>query len=250
MLSIENLKLLSNLGAAALTFRLYGDHTLSKIFALVRPSNCVFWNAGMDIAQNLSPPQRLAVAYARRDLREAFSLLLEFDNRLMAIAAKGQESLIKQLRLAWWREQLEKDVDVRPKGEPLLAKLSVCKDPQGLVSALHSLVDAWELIVSADGDVESPAIVAANKVRADVVFGSYAHWVTDNRISTEAFDRAGQSWASGSLGLPAHSKEVTILPGLKPLNLLWLAHAHDRSTSGLARFWIFVRMSWHGLTGM
>lgn len=204
----------------------------------------------MDIAQDLSPPQRLAVTYARRDQREAFSLLLEFDNRLMAIAAKGQETLIKQLRLAWWREQLEKDQNDWPKGEPLLARLSACENPEGLVSALQSLVDAWELIVAADGDVESPAIVAANKARADVVFGSYAHWVADNRISTEALRAAGECWAIGSLGLSVAAKDVKLLPGLKPLNLLQIANAADSNANGLARFRIFVRMSWHGLTGL
>ncbi|RDV06816.1 hypothetical protein DXH95_05285 [Sphingorhabdus pulchriflava] len=203
----------------------------------------------MDIAQNLSPPQRLAVAYARRDLREALSLLLEFDNRLMALASKGQESLIMQLRLAWWREQLEKNSDTRPIGEPLLARLSACENPEGLVPGMQSLVDAWELIVSADGDAESPAIVAANKARADVVFGSYAFWSTGDRISTEAFDTAGDCWARGSLGLPAYAGKAEILPGLKPLNLLWLAYTSDRNATGLAGFRIFVRMGLHALTG-
>ena len=85
----------------------------------------------MDAEQNLSPPQLMAIAYAKRELREAFSLLLEFDNRLMAIAAKGQETLIKQLRLAWWREQLAKDHNDRPKGEPLLARLATCTPHTG-----------------------------------------------------------------------------------------------------------------------
>ena len=140
----------------------------------------------MDAERNLSPPQRLAVAYARRELREAFSLLLEFDNRLMALAAKGQESLIKQLRLAWWREQLDKDRDIRPLGEPLLARLSAIENSEGLVSALRSLVDAWEQIVSAEGDPESPEIAAANLTRTDAIFGNYAHWATDSCNSPEA----------------------------------------------------------------
>ncbi len=204
----------------------------------------------MDVEPNLSPPQRLAVAYARRDLREAFSLLLEFDNRLMAIAAKGQETLIKQLRLAWWREQIGKDRDVRPTGEPLLARLSACENPERLVSALQSLVDAWEQIVSAEGDTESPAIIAANKARADVVFGSYVHWVADNHISLDAVRAAGECWARGGLGLSVLAKDVKLLPGLKPLNLLQIAYAADSNANGLVRFRIFVRMSWHGLTGM
>lgn len=204
----------------------------------------------MDAEQNLSPPQRLAVAYARRDLREAFSLLLEFDNRLMAIAAKGQETLIKQLRFAWWREQLEKDRDARPTGEPLLARLSACENLEGLVSALQSLVDAWEQIVSAEGDPESPEIAAANQTRADAIFGNYAHWATDSCNSPEAVRVAGECWARGSLGLFVSAKDAKLLSGLKPLNLLRIAYSADGNANGLARFRIFLRMSWHGLTGM
>jgi phytoene synthase len=192
----------------------------------------------------------LAVAYARRDLREALSLLLEFDNRLMALVVKGQETLIQQLRLAWWREQLEKSNNARPIGEPLLGRLSACEHLDDLGPAMQSLVDAWELIVSADGDAESPAIVAANKVRVDAVFGSYAFWVTGKPISVKAFDTAGECWARGSLGLPAYAGKAEILPGLKPLNLLWLAYASDRNASGIAGFRIFVRMGWHALTGL
>lgn len=204
----------------------------------------------MDAKQNLSPPQRLAVAYARRDLREAFSLLLEFDNRLMAIAAKGQETLIKQLRLAWWRKQFGKDRDVRPTGEPLLARLSACGNPERLVSALQSLVDAWEQIVSAEGGRESPEIAAANQTRADAIFGNYAHWATDSCNSPEAVRVAGERWARGSLGLLMPDNDAKLLPGLKPLNLLQLAYAVDGNANGLARFRIFLRMGWHGLTGM
>jgi 15-cis-phytoene synthase len=205
---------------------------------------------GMDVEPNLSPPQRLAVAYARRDLREVFSLLLEFDNRLMAIAAKGQETLIKQLRLAWWREQIGKGRDVRPTGEPLLARLSACENPERLVSALQSLVDAWERIVSAEGDRESPEVAAANQTRAVAIFGNYAHWATDSCNSPEAVRVAGERWARGSLGLLMPDNDAKRLPGLKPLNLLQLAYAVDGNANGLARFRIFIRMSWHGLTGM
>ncbi|MGC1469811.1 MAG: hypothetical protein WA793_10555 [Sphingorhabdus sp.] len=204
----------------------------------------------MDAKRNLSPPQRLAVAYAQRDLREAFSLLLEFDNRLMAIAAKGQESLIKQLRLAWWRDQLKKDYIDRPKGEPLLAQLAICDHSLALVAAFQSLVDAWEQIVAVEGDIESPAILVANKARGDAIFGSYAIWASGGRISTEAVRAAGEFWARGSLGLLVLATDLKLLPGLKPLNLLQLAYAVDGKANGHARFRIFLRMSWHGLTGM
>ncbi|MBK6706160.1 MAG: hypothetical protein IPG54_01205 [Sphingomonadales bacterium] len=202
----------------------------------------------MDADQPLTPPQLMAAAYAKPELQEALSLLLEFDNRLMAIAAKGQEPLIKQLRLAWWREQLEKERDAYPRGEPLLARVGGSGDGLKLVPALRLLVDAWDQIISSEGDMRSAAIGTANQLRVDAVFGSYANWV-GSCIPTDAIRAAGDIWARGSIGLSASAERVKLLPGLKPLNLLCLAYAVDRDASGFARFRRFMRMGWHGLTG-
>ena len=196
---------------------------------------------------DLSPPQRMAVAYARPDLRGALGLLLELDNRLMAVAAKGQEPLIKQLRLAWWREQLAKDATDRPKGEPLLAMIPECEHQSGLVAALQSLVDAWDAIIVADGDVDSA--MRANRTRVEAVFGSYAKWA-GSQIPQQPIREVGEIWAKGSMGIAVSPKQVKILSGLKPLNLLCLAYSLDQNASGAARFRRFLRMNWHALTGL
>ena len=203
----------------------------------------------MEPAHNLAPPQRMAVAYARRDLREALSVLLEFDNRLMEVASKGQESLLKQMRLAWWREQIGKDHDVRPKGEPLLARLGNIEESLGLAPALQSLVDAWAQLVSADGDPDDPEAVSANQHRANAVFGSYASWMK-SPVPADTVQIAGEYWAKGSIGFPPGSEMPKLLPGLKPLNLLYLAYASENDEGRPVRVRRFARISWHALTGL
>ena len=47
----------------------------------------------------LSPPLRLAIAYARADLRSAFALLLRFDERLSDIVGRVKEPMFAQMKI-------------------------------------------------------------------------------------------------------------------------------------------------------
>ena len=203
----------------------------------------------MEPVRNLTPPQRMAVAYARQDLREALSMLLEFDNRLMEVASKGQESLLKQMRLAWWREQIGKDRDTRARGEPFLARFGNLDESLGLAPALQSLVDAWEQLILADGDNSDPEAASANQIRANAVFGTYASW-TESPIDAGAVQAVGEYWAKGSIGFPIGSETPKLLSGLKPLNLLFLACATGKEDGRVKRIRQFARISWHALTGL
>lgn len=202
----------------------------------------------MPAEPDLTPPQRMAIAYARRDLRQGLSILLEFDNRLLAIAAKGHEPVLKQLRLAWWREQLEK-TDAAPRGEPLLARITANRELPGLLAALQKLIEAFEHIIAADGDRDSPALKQAITLRSAAVFGSYACWV---RAPVEAgrVHLAGERWARRSLGLPVAGRLALLPAGLKPLNLLNLADALDSDASLTDRLLKYLRISAHALTGI
>ena len=74
-----------------------------------RDFNLDFWRfsvcmcaMNLDLEQ-LTPPKRLALAYARRPEKEALALLLLFDVSLGHIVQRSNEPLIGQMRLAWWR---------------------------------------------------------------------------------------------------------------------------------------------------
>lgn len=202
----------------------------------------------MPAETNLTPPQRMAVAYACREWRQGLSILLELDNRLLAIAAKGHEPVLKQLRLAWWREQLEK-ADAVPRGEPLLARIAASHELPGLVASLQKLVEAFEHVVAAEGDRNSPALTQAIELRGAAIFGSYARWM-HAPVDAETVRLAGEQWARHSLGLSVTERPVMLPAALKPLNLLGLAYALDGDANLVERLRKYLRMSWHALTGI
>lgn len=204
----------------------------------------------MDTEHLLSPPQSLAVAYAPPGQRRELALLLAFDNRLKGIAANGRELLLQQLRLAWWREQLDKPVEARPRGEPLLAQLAECERADMLVQSMQRLIDAWELLV-ASGEAGKPQdLTEANRMRADMVFAGYARRASSSEAIIAQAQQAGLQWAQASLGLASlNDLPPPPLPGLKPLNLLLMAAVIDAGQGGRSRFWKFVRLYWHALTG-
>jgi phytoene synthase len=194
----------------------------------------------------LSPPHQLAVAYARSDLRAAWSLLLEFDNRMMAIAFKGQEPVLKQMRLAWWREQLAKSVADRPKGEPLLARLSRMPNAGQVEIAAATLIDAWEELITDDGD-SGAGLQKCADLRADAIFASYAGWVGSN--VTAATD-AGRAWALADLGGSPQLPRKKLSGQLKPLNLLLFVAAVEQSDGRFARLHTIIKLYFHALTGL
>lgn len=123
---------------------------------------------------DLLPPSRLAIVYARGDLRDAFALLLLLDERLAGVVSRSTEPLIAQMKLAWWRESLLAAPEKRPKGEPIFEQLREIglSDP---VPALQKLVDAWGMLLAED-EWTAPIVHEFAAARSDAVFGSYAEW--------------------------------------------------------------------------
>ncbi len=152
----------------------------------------------------LTPPERLAVAYAPRALRPAWTGLLALDRRLADAARAGREPIMIQLRLAWWRDRLAEPAAARPRGEPLLAALVAWDDER---AALGALVDGWEAqIVGEDGGV---ALDLA-RVGAIVALARMA-----GIAQTPALTAAATDWAHG------HGLDPASLPrALRPLVLL------------------------------
>jgi 15-cis-phytoene synthase len=195
----------------------------------------------------LSPPQQLAVAYAREDVRHAWGLLLAFDNRLVEIAAKGQEQVLKQLRFAWWREQVSKDADARPKGEPILMQLGLLEPYHDIAARMVKLIDGWEAAISI-GDADAAAQSAsAARLRSEAIFGAYASWTGADADRQSSAIEAGLTWASAPfvpVVMPA------LLPGMKPLNLLLLSAVAEQQRRRGARILSASRLYLHALTGL
>lgn len=94
-------------------------------------------------ADALPPSQRLALAYAPAGSRARTLALFTLDARLGQILRGRREPLGAQLRLAWWREMLERPAGQWPAGEPVLDALRTWREP----AALAALPSGWEALL-------------------------------------------------------------------------------------------------------
>jgi phytoene synthase len=96
----------------------------------------------------LSPEAELALAWTPPMLRAALTTALQLDRRLARIAARTTETMLGQMRLAWWRDALSKPVGERPRGDVVLDGLG--EHWAGREAALIAMVDGWEVLVTAE----------------------------------------------------------------------------------------------------
>ena len=206
----------------------------------------------------LTPPKRLAVAYAGDDSRAFLQLLLSFDARLGSIVERSSDALVSQMRMAWWRDVISKDAHARPIGEPLLAEIGLLEAHRfggRFIGALIAIIDAWDLLLATDP--WNDAILSEHaKLRASAVFGFMTEVI--GQTGDEALHVFGQQWAlyelSNSIGvdiigtLAALNADAVRLPrSLRCLSLLHLAA--QRQFIGAGRL-DGLRLAWHGLTGL
>jgi phytoene synthase len=179
-----------------------------------------------DTASELSPPARLAIAYAPRDLRSAFALLLQVDQRFAEILRNAREPMIAQIKMAWWREALSSSAAARPKGEPLLQALNQVCDRIPL-RAFEALASAWEHLLGSER-FSQEALDAHAELRAEAIFLTYARWID----TVQDVRPIGRIWALEALRI-AFPERVTDchvpsvpLPkarALRPLSILTMS---------------------------
>lgn len=103
----------------------------------------------VDAADPLPPEADLALAWSGQKVRAPLSMVLQLDRRLARIVGRTHEPMLGQMRLAWWREALGKPLSARPRGDAVLDGIGL--HWQGHEAALIAMVDAWELLVTAEG---------------------------------------------------------------------------------------------------
>src|SRR3546814_3923807 len=94
------------------------------------------------VQENLADEQRVALAYMQGVAREMLAGAFAFDRRLGRIVSHAGETLLAQMRLAWWRDNLSKPVSGRPAGDDVLDVLG--RRWQGHEGALLQQIDGWE----------------------------------------------------------------------------------------------------------
>lgn len=142
---------------------------------------------------SLADPERaLASAYAPPSLRVHLIALFALDERLGAIVAATTEPTIGLIRLAWWREALEKlDRDGAP-AEPLLFALV----GSGIAGAdMAAIEDGWAALL--DGEPNARAIARHGHARGRALFAAAAALLG---ARDDGLADAGAGWALADLG--------------------------------------------------
>lgn len=195
---------------------------------------------------------RLALLLPRTS-RERAGLLWQLETRLFALVVTRREALLAQVKLAWWREQLERlvnDAGAVPRGEPLLTQLGAAWPDK---AALTALPDAYEAAMLAED--EASAIAAGHAlglVMADASAGFAPGAATLRRWGLV---RAGQMAADRALA-EALWHEAALLdqqeaPGAgsadRALRALerWAGLVARRAgaTGGRAEAWLMLRLA-------
>ncbi|HWH18875.1 MAG TPA: squalene/phytoene synthase family protein [Allosphingosinicella sp.] len=145
----------------------------------------------------LDPDRTLALSYVPAERREAVFSLWRLDVALGAVVSGGREPMISRIKLAWWREALEK-LDTAPApAEPALQALAAHVLPRGICGAeLAAMEEGWAALLAEEAlsDVELQTYAAA---RGGTLFGLSARLLGSE--ADRAHLQAGEGWALADL---------------------------------------------------
>ena len=145
--------------------------------------------------QDLAEEVQLALAYASPADRPLFRSMFELDRRLAGVVATSSETVIGQMRLAWWRDLLAKPASERPLGEPLVISISDAWDEQA--AELTELVDGWEALLVAEA-LDHDALDHFCEGRASA-WSAAVRGLGFAETEQEEARRAGYRWALADL---------------------------------------------------
>lgn len=175
---------------------------------------------------------RIALSYCASGQRGALGAALALDRRLSQLVARSSEPMLGQMRLAWWREVLQKAPAIRPQGDAVLDAISQFWDTQ--VAALVALVDGWEYLLRPEPlDEAAASVFAQGRAAALVAACDYASqpsgpastagrvWALADLAAkvTDPAERAmlvalGRSEAAKRARLPAQARAIAVLGAL------------------------------------
>jgi phytoene synthase len=146
---------------------------------------------------DLDPDRTLALSYVSARHRPAVDALWRLDAALGAVVSAGREPLISQIKLAWWRDSLDKLDRERAPAEPALEAAARDILPRGVTGAeLSAMEEAWTVLLTPDAlsrdDLDSYA-----RSRGGLVFSLSARLL--GGTADPAVAKAGESWALADL---------------------------------------------------
>lgn len=188
---------------------------------------------------NLDPDRILALGYVPANRRAAVGALWRLDAALGAALAGGREPLIARIKLAWWREALERlDREPAP-AEPVLQEVAAHLLPALRGGELAAMEAGWAALPSAEtlGREELDAYAHG---RGGLLFRYTARLLGGEAAGLE---NAGEAWALIDLARHCAEREDSDValaaarrrpmpgywpPRLRPLGMLAVLAARDR----------------------
>jgi 15-cis-phytoene synthase len=141
------------------------------------------------------PHHQIALAYAPARLRQDFKTLLGLDQALGNALRATREAALSQIRLAWWRDQLDRCDGV----DPLLIALKTLMSRYDVKPAdLAKLADGWEIIVG-DQSLSDQQLSAYGAQRGGGMF-SIAGQIAGYQDAVH-LTRIGAGWALADFAL-------------------------------------------------
>lgn len=178
----------------------------------------------------LDPDRTIALAYAPADRREALRAFLLLDATFGAVLAGGREAGIKAIKLAWWREALERLDTDPPPPEPVLQALAAHVLPIVSGAKLAEMEQGWAALLQ-EGPLEEGALERFAETRGGLLF-AYAGRLLGGDGS------GGRLWAlvdlarhsdevDAAAALAKASSEERAVSAIRPLRILSLLAERD-----------------------
>jgi phytoene synthase len=192
-------------------------------------------------------------------LRPAFDALFAIDDALGEIVTRSSEPALAAIKLAWWREQLEKLDSELPPAEPRLRAVVAELLPLGITGKdLAGLEESWALLLQTE---DQPMFMRGVTSRGPSLFNLAARLL--GTTMDERLEGAAQSFAAADLGrrgifnltpLRLQRSRVRVPRRVRPLTALAVLAHRDMRRGGPpfeleatpGRSWTLIR---HLLTG-
>ncbi|HEX8302335.1 hypothetical protein [Sphingomonas sp.] len=152
-----------------------------------------------------NPERALALSYAGEG-RGALAALLALDDALSLLLRTTSEPALGQMRLAWWREALERLDHASPPAEPVLRAIAAELLPRGVSGlSLVPIVHGWEVLIEEER-LDADALRRFGEGRGSLFV---AAGVALGAAPADPVAQAGQGWAladlARNLGAPAEA---------------------------------------------
>jgi phytoene synthase len=153
----------------------------------------------------LDPDRVLALSYVPAARRAALGALWRLDAALGAVLSAGREPMISRIKLAWWRDSLEKLDKERAPAEPVLQAVSEHVLPAGVTGTeLAAMEEGWSVLLS-DQPLTSSDLETYARQRGALLFACSARLLGGEE--SPSVERAGEAWALADLARHSGNEE-------------------------------------------